>query len=187
MSNSTRNQHKTGRIVLTTLVIFALLVVVFLFTGCATPASSTPDPAASSAAAPAEEPAPVDDGNYAFGETASFEDGVSLSLSEGTAFTPSDTAMGQVAGQQFLVYEFVLTNNSEENFDPTLVYATASSGGVEAPGIFDTAANIGFPPSTVVLPGQTIKWTQAFSVADPASITLEVNIGFDKTAIFTNL
>lgn len=185
MSYTTHKQRKIGKAVLTVVVIFVLAIIAIMVAGCSTPAASTPDPAASSATTP-EEAEPVDDGSYSFGETATFEDGVSFSVSEPATFAPSETAMGQVDGQQFLVFEFVATNNSDENLEPSLILATASSGGEEAAGIFDTEQSIGFPPATTVLPGATIKWKQAFSVVDPSNITLEVNIGFDKTAIFTN-
>lgn len=189
MSYTTSKQRKIGKAVLTTFVLFFLVIIAISVAGCSTPATATPDPAASSAAAPEKEEAPVETPSIpAFGDTVSYEDGLSISVSTPSDYVPSELAAGSVEGQPSVVFEFVFTNNSTENFDPALVFATASSGGVEAPGIFDTSEGIGFPPSTTVLPGQTIKWLQAFSTADPAAITLEVSVGFSNDpAIFTNI
>jgi hypothetical protein len=190
MSNQYYTKKRNfGKIFLTIIVLFVIFALALLFTGCSTPASSTPDPKASSASTPVEEEPVVETPtNPAFGETVSFPDGISLSVSAPAEFVPSELAAGAVEGQPSVVFEFVITNNSEENFDPTIVYATASSGGVEAPGIFDTSENVGFPPTTAILPGQTIKWNQAFSTADPAAITLEVSVGFEyDDVIFTNI
>ena len=151
MSYTNTKPRRFGRIFLTILVILALFILAFLFAGCSTATVTEPDPAASSAAAPVEETeTPEPPAIPVFGETVTYSDGKSISVSTPAAFTPSETAMGQVEGQSYVVFEFVITNNSTENFDPTLVYATASSGGVEASGIFDTEQQVGFPPTTTV-------------------------------------
>lgn len=114
------------------------------------------------------------------------ENGVSISVSEPTEYTPSDSAMGQIDGYDNVVFEFVLTNNSEERYEPAL-RNTASSAGEEASTIFDTEKGVEFPPSTVVLPGKSVKWQEAFSLADPSDITLQVSFGFTyDSPVFTN-
>ena len=184
MSYTNTKPRRFGRIFLTILVLLAIFLLAFLFTGCSTAPSATPDPAASSATEPTTE-APEPPAIPTFGETVSFPDGLSISVSTPADFVPSSTAMGQVEGQSYVLFEFVITNNSAENFDPTLVMATASSGGVEAPGIFDTEQQVGFPPATTVIPGATIKWLQAWSVTDPSNITMEVPVDlFDDPALF---
>lgn len=185
-----RKQHKSFvRKILTLAVIgFILFVALVAMAGC-TPKVSTPDPAASQAAPPvvSEEPepaaeAPVDNLPLLFGETATWLNDVSISVSQPTAFDPTDMAAGMVDGNTSVAIEFVLTNNSTENYEP-MVYNSASSAGVEAPGIFDVEKNIGLPPTTTVLPGKTIKWTEAYSVADAADITLEVSVGFEYDSV----
>lgn len=177
MSYPSTKPRRYGRIFLTILVLFVIFMLAFLFTGCSTPAASTPDPAASSATTP-EETKPEPPAIPVFGETVTYSDGKSISVSTPAAFTPSETAMGMVEGQSYVVFEFVITNNTTENFEPTLVMATASSAGVEAEAIFDAEKQIGFPPTTTVLPGGTIKWQQAWSVTDPNNITMEVPVDF---------
>lgn len=188
MSYTTQKQRNIGKMFLTIIVLAVIVALVIIFTGCSTAPTATPDTNASAAATPEEEPAVEENTNPAFGDVVTFENGVSLSVSQPAEYSPSDTASGPVEGQQSTVFEFVVTNNSKENFDPTLVYATASSGGVEADGIFDVEKSVGFPPSTAVLPGQTVKWLQAFSFVDPAAITLEVSVGFEyDSIIYTNI
>lgn len=178
MSYTTQKQRNIGKMVLTTLVLFVIVVLALVFTGCSVPASSTPDPAASSASTPEEPAAQEPPAIPVFGETITYDDGISVSVSAPAPYTPSELAAGVVEGQQAVVFEIVITNNSTEGFDPTLALASASSAGVEASGIFDTSNQIGFPPSTTVTPGSTIKWQQAFSVADPNNITFELQVGF---------
>jgi hypothetical protein len=176
--------------VLTVVAVCTLMVMAFILTGCAvTPEADAADPEASQAATPVDTvapPAPEDDGVNAFGETFTWDDNVSISVSAPAPYTPGEYAAGLVDGHSAVLFEFVLTNNSDENFEP-LVWNSATSGGVEAPGVFDSAAGISFPPTTVLLPGQTIKWNQAYSVLDPANITMQVAAGIlHDDAIYTN-
>jgi len=179
------------RPVFVVLAVMLALVFAFIFTGCAvTPQADAADPEASQAASPVEDtvtpPAPEDNGVNAFGETVTWDNNVSLSVSVPAPYTPSEYAAGAVEGHSTVAFEFVLTNNSDENYEP-LVYGTATSGGVEAPGVFDTAEGYSFPPTTVLLPGQTLKWKQAYSVLDAANITMQISAGFEyDDAIFTN-
>ena len=172
----------------TPLLLLALaLIVSFFLMGCTTQQATAADPQASQAAAPdtVAPPAPEDDGINAFGETVTYDDGLSLSVSTPAPYQPTEMAAGAVEGHTSLAFEFVLTNNSSENVEP-LVFGSATSGGVEAPGVFDTSNGISFPPSTVLLPGQTIKWNSVYSVLDPADVTLQVSAGFEyDDAIFT--
>lgn len=190
MSYTTSKQRKIGKAVLTTFVLFFLVIIAISVAGCSTPAAPAADPKASSAAAPVEEPteepAPEDDGIRAFGETVTWANNVSISVSEPADYTPTEMAAGVVEGQKTVVFELVLTNNSDEKYDP-LVYNTAVSGGEAASGVFDTSEGVGFPPNTTLLPGKTIKWLEAYSVADAADIQLEVSAGFEyDSIIFTN-
>lgn len=183
------------RPVIVAAALMLALVFAFIFTGCATTTQAeSADPEASQAAAPVAEDTvtppsepEVADGVYGFGETVTWDDNVSLSVSVPAPYAPSEYAAGPVEGHQTIAVEFVLTNGSTENFEPA-VYGTATSGGVEAPGVFDYDNGMTLAPTTVLLAGQTIKWTQAFSVLDPADITLQISAGFEyDDAIFTTV
>lgn len=188
MSTNTTKKYSDLKKIGVVLFVALLIVVALFATGCSTPAASAPDPEASQASAPEQEPVVEDDGLYAFGETVTYEDGVSVSVSEPADYVAGELASGPVAGQPTLAFKIVVTNGSEEPFDPSLVLATLASGGAESAGVFDTENEVGFPPMTKVLPGQTVEWIQAWSVVDAASLTLELNVGFTHdAAIFTNV
>ena len=152
---------------------------------------STAEPSESAEASESEdatpEPGPV--GNLAFGDTMVWEDDVSLTVSAPEPYTPTEFAAGADQANQ-LAFTMTITNDSTENLEP-LVYTRLSSGGVEASQIFDVTADgteIGVPPTTVVLPGESVTWIEAWSVADPDSLTMQISPSFDyEDAIFTNV
>jgi len=110
------------------------------------------------------------------GETMAWSYGVEMTVSTPVPFTPSETASAE-PGQSAVLFDLTLTNNSEEPLEP-LSFSQVTSGGVEATSIFDSANNIGLAPTATVLPGQSITWQEAYSVADPADITFQSSPGF---------
>ena len=178
------------------------LIAALTLTGCTAGAGSSapdkpapvvtepaPEPSFAEPAEPAPEPE-VDDMILGFGEAMTWIDNVSLSVSAPAAFQASEYAAGVIDGQAQVVFTLVLTNNSDAVLEPS-TYARVSSGGQEASQIFDSgnpAGEIGGSPSTAILPGQTVQWLAAFSVADPAAITFQVAPSFEyEDAIFTNI
>lgn len=176
---------------------FLALLLVVLLTGCgAKPVVA--DPQASAAAAPAAETpaqAPPTANNFIkqFGDVVTYDDGISISVSEPIPFTPSNLDyMPLAAGDTAVVFKLVLTNNSAEPFEPGAV-SQASSGGKPANMIADVGntdyPQLGLFPTATVLPGQTIEWYVGFGISDPAKITFDVApypIGYED-AIFTNI
>ena len=133
------------------------------------------------------EPEPV--GNLAFGEAMVWEDGVELTVSAPEGYTPGEFAAGADLANN-IVFTMTIVNNSSENLEP-FPFPRLSSGGQEASQIFDITADgqsIGTPPTTVILPGQSVTWQSAWSVADPSSLTMQVSPSFEyDDAVFTNL
>ena len=177
-------------------VILGLALMIAL-SACGTPAASTPDPEASSAvveeSAEATEvtPPPVDNLIKQFGEVVTYEDNLSVSLSQPAQYTPGEYAQGVVDGQTPVVFKVVLTNGTASAVDP-YTYVSVSSAGAESSTIADVMnpefGDIGLAPTTKVLPGQTVEWYVGFSIADMANITAEVQTGFEyESAIFTNI
>jgi hypothetical protein len=125
--------------------------------------------------------------NPKFGETESYEDGVTLTLSAPQPLTPSDYAAG-ATNPVNLRFTITIHNGSSKNFSPALVSVTASSGGKEGSQIFDSGANnLGMHPSTDVLPGGDISWDVGFSVMDQASTIVQIRPGMAyQETIFTN-
>lgn len=123
------------------------------------------------------------------GGVVTYTDGVSISVSTPADFVPTEYAAGADQAHQ-VVFTLVLTNGSTAPLDP-YAYPTVSSGGAEATQIIDMDNPVGevnFGPDTVVLPGQTVQWLQAYSIADPTKITVGVAPGLEyEDAIFTNI
>jgi hypothetical protein len=125
----------------------------------------------------------------AFGDTMVWDDGVSMTVSAPEPFTPSDLSAGADQAEN-LVFTLTITNDSSENVQP-VVLSTLSSDGTEATRIFDVGAEggqVGIPPTTAVLPGESITWREAWSVADAASLTMQTAPSFQyEQVVFTNV
>lgn len=136
----------------------------------------------------ADAPAPAPSENLAFGDTMVWQDNVEMTVSAPESFTPSEFAAGADLPQN-IVFTITITNNSAENLEP-LTYSRLSSGGQEGSQIFDSgnsAGEIGMSPTTVILPGQSVTWKEAWSVMDPNSLTMQIAPNWEhEDAIFTN-
>ena len=189
----------TGLIVSIVGTIVAALVFFFIVSSTLTDAfdevqdaiaeASEAAEAPNEASEPAEEPAPGDLGTLSFGETNVWEDGVELSVAEPQPYTPSEFAAGADQANN-IVFSITITNNSTENLEPT-PFPRVSSGGQEATQIFDVSGegeDVGIPPTTVILPGQSVTWQSAWSVSDPNALTMQIAPSFEyEDAIFTNI
>lgn len=168
---------------ITKITLAIILPATLALTGCAVHTTSS-DPGAVVATAKPSSPAL----SYikAFGDVVTWEDGLSLSVSTATPYTPSDSAAGLVSGQTNLQFTLVLTNHTKDVVKP-FGFDDLTSGGTAASSIFDIAGNIGQgPDGSVILPGQSFKWIEGFSVADPKSLTLSYTPDLDhKEVIFT--
>jgi hypothetical protein len=165
------------------LSIVIALPVVLLLSACSVQATSHTDTHASSAPKPsaAVQTDPLLKG---FGETITYKDGISVSVSKPAPFTPSMYAAGVVQGQSDVLFNVVVTNHSKENLE-LLGFPEATSGGQKASVITDLGSNIGNEPTSALLPEQSITWQEGFSVADPTNITLQYRVNFThEPAIF---
>ncbi|GAA1055188.1 hypothetical protein GCM10017608_20400 [Agromyces luteolus] len=125
----------------------------------------------------------------AFGETMVWSNGVSMTVSAPEPFTPSDLSAGADQAEN-IVFTLTIQNDSGENVQP-VVFSQLSSGGTEATRIFDVGAEggqVGIPPTTAILPGESITWSEAWSVADSGSLTMQTAPSFEyEDVIFTNV
>jgi hypothetical protein len=115
-----------------------------------------------------------------FGGTVSYDDGVTLSVSSPSAYTPSDTASGADQAAN-VVFTITIYNGSSSDLDP-LPLSNVTSGGVDGSSIVDFDNNLnGFPPVDTLPAGQTLTYQEAWSVADPRNIVYETSPSFDYT------
>lgn len=168
-----------------TRVLLTAVIVLLALTGCFRLPTYNPDTAPSLAEQP--DPPAVQE-NAAFGTAVTYVDEVSISVSEPAEFTPTEYAAGNDQAYQ-VVFSITITNGSDANLDPA-TYSRVSSGGVEASQIFDFDNSVGdlsYGPSTVILPGGTITWLEAYSITDLQSIIFQIAPSYDyDDAIFTN-
>jgi hypothetical protein len=135
--------------------------------------------AAPSASAP---PTAVPRNNPAFGDTVTYKDGLKVSVSAPTPYTPTQYAVGATEASN-VVFTVTITNGSASNYDPTFAVSSASSGGSAASQIFDNP--IDDQPDAVVPPGQSITFHVGFSIADPNQIVFQQSVNFsDADAVF---
>lgn len=165
--------------------IVVMIIFAIIFTGCATTYHL-----------PAVQPShalkvgTVDTSKaHSFGSAVTFPGGESISVSPPASFTATAEAAGAVAGQPQVIFAVVITNGTKSVLSP-YTELSGNSGGSAANQISDLdnpVGSVGFPPTTDLLPGQTVKFLAAFSVSDPTDITLEISPGFGNgSAIFTN-
>ena len=133
--------------------------------------------------APEPEPEVKPTGNLAFGEAATYADGVSISVSTPAPYTPGQYAAG-VEFPTSVSFTVTITNGTAENLD-AYAYTTITSGGQAGSQVFDENSTY---PTGVILPGQTLSWVENWSVADAAAIVLSIQPGFSyDPAVFTNV
>lgn len=117
---------------------------------------------------------------YGFNDTMVYDDGVEVTVSQPVPFTPSQWAAGTEGKGDPILFEMTITNGSDDAFDPSMAFASATSGGAEAQSIYDQEPIfVGGAPSTAVLPGKSVTWSAAFMVLDTSDITVQAAPDWD--------
>lgn len=138
------------------------------------------------AAGEAVDEAPAPDEPNTFGSTYTYDDGVSIHVSEPEPFTPAEWAAGGESHDQHVRFSVRVVNKSGAPFDASMVYASVASGAGEGDEVFDVDAGLEGPPETRVLDGREVTWKVGFGVDDPKDIVMQVEASWDHDpAIFT--
>ncbi|MHC5702276.1 DUF4190 domain-containing protein [Streptomyces tirandamycinicus] len=119
----------------------------------------------------------------AAGDSAVYDDDLTVTVSEPEAWTPGEYAIGHTEGNKAYKVTVVIENAGKEKFDSALVTAEARAGkeGVQAEQIYD--GKVGEPFTGTILPGKKVTAVWAFDApADAGSLTVEVSPGFDYNA-----
>lgn len=152
------------------------------------PAATSADgeTAASTPLSEAHSPAPSAASNQAsFGETYRWTNGLEVTVSTPTPFTPGEYAAAEPA-TAYLSYTVTIVNNTGAVYEPALFFTSVQSGDQEADQVFDSENNLTGSPSTAILDGRQSTFTIGFGVSNPDDIVMEVTPGFDyKDAYFT--
>jgi hypothetical protein len=128
---------------------------------------------------PADEPtASTDDQSsgdqqLSFGDSYTWDDGVSLMVSKPKKFKPSE--YNEVKGAKaYLKYTVTVVNKSNAPLDLSLTYITVQSSNKEAEQVFDTDNGLEGSPSTKLLKGRESEYDIGFGVADAKDVVMEV-------------
>lgn len=175
---------KTFRLFLALLI--GLLVAASV-SACSIGGTNHPAPAAAPVASSTPAPQVVENPLIkAFGGTVTYQDGASVTVTPGTPFQPNAEAAGEIPGQQTLKFTVTVKNGTNKPLD-ILAYSQATSGGKQASEVSDIANNVGGNSDATLLPGQSLSWDCAYSVANPQDVTFTYQPDFQyKTAIFTS-
>ncbi|HEX5568228.1 MAG TPA: DUF4352 domain-containing protein [Streptomyces sp.] len=117
------------------------------------------------------------DGPLAAGDTATYSSGLSVTVSEATAHTPGQYAIGHTEGNKAYKVTVTLENTGEKKIDTDLILLSARAGeeGVEAEQIFDDEVGSGFQGK--LLPGKKATAVYAFDApADAENLDVEVDL-----------
>lgn len=134
----------------------------------------------SASASPTEEPMPQ------FGESYTWEDGITIKIGQPKAYKPSQSAAVTGDGDA-IAFNVTIVNGTGKRFDPAMFNATMQSSNVEADQIYDSAKKLEGAPSTTILPKRESSFQLGFTVADKKDLVLEVAPSWDhESVIFTN-
>jgi hypothetical protein len=173
---------------ITALTIAGFIAASISLSACSTGGTNTGNAPAADTVKSSAPAAPAKPVNPAFGQTFTYKDGVSITVSAPVAFTPGQYAAGATQAHD-VIFTFTIKNGSTKNLNP-VVSPQVTSAGVAGSDVFDsqTPDLAGFPPTAAVLPGGSITWKSGFSVADPTKLIVQVSPApflYDD-AIFTN-
>ncbi|MGW7412534.1 DUF4190 domain-containing protein [Streptomyces sp. NPDC054863] len=120
----------------------------------------------------------------AAGDSAEYEDKLTVTVSRPKPYTPGEYAIGHTKGNKAYTVTVVVENRGTAKFDATLVTATARAGqdGVNAEQIYD-GEKVGAGFSGTLLPGKKATVKLAFDApATAKNLTVEVTPDFTHKA-----
>ncbi|MCZ7459827.1 DUF4190 domain-containing protein [Streptomyces sp. WMMC940] len=115
----------------------------------------------------------------AAGDSAVYDDDLTVTVSEPASWTPGEYAIGHTKGNKAYKVTVTIENSGKEKFEAALVTAEARAGkdGVKAESIYD--GKVGEPFTGTILPGKKVTAVWAFDApADAENLTVEVSPGF---------
>lgn len=90
------------------------------------------------------------------------------------ATTPSPTpTMAPGDAGAVVAVDIVLVNGTDEPINSS-VFVAMTSGGADAPAVYDRDAGLTGPPGTMLQPGQRASFRMGFEARDPVDLTMEI-------------
>lgn len=174
-------------IVVSVLGTILSMIIVFVVAVTAL-AESTDGEYSSSSASPSSASATDSSGEQGsdtgkIGDTYTWNDGVSVTISQPEAFKPTEYAAGNddKTLKDFQKYTVTIKNDSDEAVDPSLFMMTGNSGGKEAERIFDS--NLSNIPTTKIQPGKSLSFKVGYAMVDHKDASFDVSLDFDREEV----
>lgn len=184
-------QYTVRHPAISSLVLIAIvMLIVMSLTGCGkrTNASAISE---EDIGGTTQTPPPIDTMRHLFGETHTYDDGITVTISEPQQFELSEIASleGDIRAHQ-IAFEVTVTNNSSETFQPE-PYPEVTSDGSTATLIHDVENPFGdfsFSSGTPLDPGESRTYLHGYSVDSMDSITVELSPTWQHDDVrFTNI
>jgi len=119
---------------------------------------------------------------HQLGDEVAWPSGSTITVKDLKTFTPE---FDEIEGTAIKV-TVVMTNNTDQPFEPSDITVGVVSGDMEAEPIYDDEAGVGEYPETVIRPGDTRKFDVGFDVADPDNVVVNVSPDLMTTEAWTN-
>src|SRR5690606_40042519 len=110
-------------------------------------------------------------GDDKYGENVYWPEGVEITQSQPKAYTLGEWDVISNDFPAHFVTTVTLKNTGMEKYDPSGVYLSASSGGVQGEDIWIDGV---MAPTTTVVTVKSVSWNVAFGVDDLADVTVDV-------------
>lgn len=124
------------------------------------------------AASPSEEP----EEPPTFGETYTWDNGLSVKIGEPQDFTPSEYAAFDQA-PNYRTFEITIVNNTGAQVDAAGAYVSVQSGDQEMSEVFDTDNGLDGSPTTPILDGRQTRYLIGFGIQRPDDIVMQFDPG----------
>ncbi len=125
-------------------------------------------------------------GMVKFGGTYRFLDGMTVTVSAGKPYQPTESAFGTPA-KQYLQYDVTIVNGTRQTFDPGRFSYGMTEAGKRVGQISDPDRQIGRIPNGSVPPGHQIVLKIALGVNGTKNLALDLRIGKHPPVVFTNV
>lgn len=159
----------------------AATVGALLLTSCSSTPTTTSTPPASAATTSGTTMTHT----TTFGDTITYPDGLTLTVSTPQRFTPTPDAFTTSKATVFIRVQITLTNDTKLIIQTKPLTRSMTSAGTDitTDDVYDAPA--GTWPDAPVLPGKHLTWVKAWGVPDPTSLQLTMTLPGHPQTIFT--
>lgn len=124
---------------------------------------------------------------YTFGTEHNWPDSAKISISAPTAYTLTASGLAGAEASGFKagtpVELFTITYTNEQKAANSAYLDMTIKGGMFIADLDNPAGNSFDPPIQLLKTGQSVTWTEAYSVPDPTSFSVLVGPGFGATPV----